>query len=86
MWKTCGYIVHTGEYPLTAFYLTYDIVNEEYCWNDDPNQATIFSTIDHATSILSKFGDIDIDLCMFRVAIMTDEPITTYHSVKEYTN
>lgn len=72
MWKTCGYTIHKGIYPISAEYLVLNETTKEISWIDESNEATIFASMEDAMKIFSEFNKREYK---FRICIMSDEPI-----------
>lgn len=72
MWKTCGYTIHKGIYPITAEYLVYNGKTKEILWTDEANNATIFESMEDAKYIFPEYNSKDY---RFRICIMSDEPV-----------
>lgn len=68
MWTIEGYIIHKGEYPITAEYLIYD-KEENIEWTDDSNIAHVFNSIDDAKKFISNFNTTDYKI---RLVVRTD--------------
>lgn len=72
MWKTSGYIMYKGEYPISAMYLVHDTIDKEFLWTSDSNDATVFPTMEYAKLVYPDFNDKDYK---FRLVVITDEPV-----------
>ena len=72
MWKPCGYILHTGEHPISAKYLNYNEELNTVTWTLNPNEATIFPSME---KIKEVYPEYITDHGVFRICVVTDEPI-----------
>jgi len=69
MWTIEGYIVHKGEYPITAEYLLYNNEENKIEWTDDSNIAHVFNSVNDAKKFIPDFDTAEYKI---RLVVRTD--------------